>query len=135
MVEYASLTAALAGLFASLSVVIGAARLPASAVDATALVAAAARSNHVSSSQAHGAFAGAPYARPALRYLYSVGWVWAAANAGTCKAALLLGAKPSQAAAQAFAQAPNLVERLRSSRISLPEAATAVGQGITAGCG
>jgi hypothetical protein len=134
VVEYASLTAALAGLFASISVVIGAARLPANELHAGALVSAAARSSHVSGSQARGAFEAAPYSAPALRYLYSLGWIWATANATTCKAALLLGAKPAAAAAQAFQQTPSLAERLRTDRISLTRAATAVGQGITAGC-
>ena len=134
VVEYASLTAALAGLFASLSVVIGPGRLPANDLNAAALVSAAARSSHVSGSQAHGAFEAAPYSTPVLRYLFSVGWVWAASNATTCKAAQLFGAKPSAAAAQAFQQAPKLVERLRTDRISVTQAAAAVGQGITAGC-
>ncbi len=134
MVEYASLTAALAGLFASLSVAIGPGRLPANDLSAAALVSAAARSSHVSSSQARGAFEAGPYHTPALRYLYSVGWVWADSNATTCKAALLFGAQPSDAAAQAFQQAPKLVERLRTDRISLTRAAAAVGQGISAGC-
>ena len=101
VVEYASLTAALAGLFASISVVIGAARLPANDLSAAALVSAAAHSGHVAGSQAHRAFETAPYSMPALRYLYSVGWVWAASNAKTCKAALLFGAKPSDVHAQA----------------------------------
>ena len=91
-------------------------------------------SSHVSSAQARAAFEAAPYHAPALRYLYSVGWVWAASNATPCRAALLFGAQPSDAAAQAFQQAPKLVERLRTDRISLTRAAAAVGQGITAGC-
>ena len=128
MVEYASLTAALAGLFASLSVAIGPGRLPANDLSAAALVSAAARSSHVSSSQARGAFEAGPYHTPALRYLYSVGWVWADANATTCKAALLFGAQPSDAAAQAFQQAPKLVERLRTDRISLTRAAAPSGK-------
>ena len=107
VVEYGSITAALAILVTSLSGVLSSVgTLPASDLKATALVSAAARSQHVSGPEARAAYAKAPYRRPVLRYLYAVGWVGAAKDRAKCRAALLLGPKPSDAVAEALRRTP-----------------------------
>jgi hypothetical protein len=134
MVEYSSLTAALTTLFSSLAIVVGSFQLPTSATSASALVSAAASSHHVSATLARAAYASAPYRRPALRYLYAVGWIGGAADVTACKAALLLGLDPTTSAAQALQQTPKLLGRLRAAHIDSSQAATVVGGGIRQGC-
>jgi TctA family transporter len=134
VVEYSGLTAALAVLVSSISGVFVSA-LPSTSARAAALVAAAARSNHVSAPAARAAYARARYRKPALGYLYAVGWVDAASHASSCKAALLLGPDPRTGAAQAIRAQPKFVARLRAAHIGVNQAAAAIGRGITEGCG
>ena len=135
MVEYAGITAAITLLVSSLSGVAGSiAQLPLNEVRATALVATAARSHHVSGPEAQAAYANAPYHKPLLRYVYAVSWVAAASDRAACKAALLLGPKPSEAAVQAIRRTPKLLVRLRAAHLTLSQAAAAMGRGTTDGC-
>ena len=90
MAEYATVTAALAMLASSLTGAFGSV-LPSTDAKAVSIVSAVARSHHFSGSQARGAYGQAPYRKPALRYLYTVGWVSAASDLNSCKAAQLLG--------------------------------------------
>ena len=134
MVEYASITAALAGLVSSLSVVLGSTTAALNATSATGLVSAAARTYHLSGAQARSVYGRAPYGKPALRSLYAVGWMGADSNIAACKAALLLGPSPSDAAAQALRGNPKLLSRLRASGVTVSQAAAAIGRGYTDGC-
>ena len=135
VVEYGSITAALAVLVTSLSGVLSSVgTLPASDLKATALVSVAAGSQHVSRTEARAAYAKAPYRRPVLRYLYVVGWVSAAKDGPKCRAALLLGPKPSTAAAEALRRTPKLLARLRAAHVTISQAATAIGRGVVDGC-
>jgi hypothetical protein len=135
VVEYASITAALAILAGALSGAIGSVRaLPATDGGATPLVLAAARSRHVSGSEARAAYAKAPYRKPVLRYLYSVAWVAAASDRAKCEAQLLLGPDPREVASAAIRQAPKLLTRLRAAHITVSQAATAIGRGTRDGC-
>src|SRR5947207_3655651 len=101
MIEYATVTAALAMLASSLSGALGSV-LPSSDVKAASAVATIARSHHLSAPAARAAYEKAPYGRPALRYLYAVGWVGSASDLSSCKAAQVLGPDPAVAAAQAL---------------------------------
>jgi hypothetical protein len=135
MVEYASLTAALAILATSLTGAIGSVgALPASDAKASALVSAAARSQRVAPAQARDAYARAPYGKPALRYLYAVGWVGAAHDRARCAADQLLGPKPGDVAA-AIRRTPKLLARIRAAGVTVGQAATALGRGAKDGCG
>ena len=135
MVEYASITAALAILASSLSGAIGAVgALPATNAKATVLVASAARSQHVSGAEARTAYAKAPYRKTALRYLYAIAWVAAAKDRARCQAQLLLGPDPREAAAAAIRHAPGLLTRLRAAHLTVGQAATAMGRGTKDGC-
>ena len=135
VVEYASITAALAILASSLAGVVGSvATLPATDAKATALVAAAATAHHVSKADARAAYAKAPYRLPVLRYFYAVGWVGAAQDRARCVAELLLGPKPSDAAGAAIKQTPKLLAKIRAAKITVRQASTALGRGATDGC-
>ena len=135
VVEYGSITAALAILASSLSGAIGAVgALPATNAKATALVASAARSQHVSGSEAKTAYEKAPYRRTALRYLYAVAWVAAAKDRAKCQAQLLLGPDPRESAAAAIRHSPKLLTRLRAAHLTIGQAATALARGTRDGC-
>lgn len=135
VVEYGSITAALAILVTSLSGVLSSVgTLPASDLRANALVSAAARSQHVSGPEARAAYARAPFRRPVLRYFYGVGWVSAAEDRSKCRAALLLGPEPRKAAADALRRTPKLLVRLRAAHVTINQAATAIGRGVVDGC-
>jgi hypothetical protein len=133
MVEYATVTAALAMLASSLSGALGSV-LPSSDAKATAAVATIARSHHLAGPVARAAYAKAPYSRPALRYLYAVGWVSAASDLGSCKAAQILGPDPTVAAAHALRGSPKTLAMLRAAHVSVGQAAAAIGRGTTDGC-
>jgi hypothetical protein len=124
----------LAALFSSLSIVAHSISIPLTSVGAQALAASTASSHGVAGASGKAAYASAPFKKPALRYLYSVGWVGAASNVPQCKAALLLGPDPVTAAAQALQQSPTLLARLRKARITPSQAAAAIGRGYKDGC-
>ena len=133
MVEYATITAALALLGSSLSGALGSV-LPATDAKAAAAVTSIARTHHLSAPAARAAYAKAPYSRPALRYLYAVGWVGSASDLSACKAAQILGPDPTAAADHALRASPKLLALLRAAHITVAQAATAIGRGTTDGC-
>ena len=134
MVEYASVLSAVSFFVASLTGVYGRV-LPTTTVRATALAASVAGSHHVSSAKARRAYAAAPYQKPALRYLYTVGWIGSAADLAACKAAQVLGPDPTAAATQSLEASPQALAVLRASHVTVAEAAAAIGRGTTDGCG
>jgi hypothetical protein len=133
IVEYATITAALAMLASSLSGALGSA-LPSTDATATAAVATIARSHHLAGPVARAAYRKAPYHQPALRYLYAVGWISAASDLSSCKAAQVLGPDPTEAAAHALRGSPKTLAMLRAAQVSVGQAATAIGRGTTDGC-
>jgi hypothetical protein len=134
MAEYATLAGSLAALFSSLSIVAHSISVPLTSVAAQAMAATTAQSHGMSGPAGRTAYANAPFRKPALRYLYSVGWVGAASNIPACKAALVLGGSPIPAAAQALQSSPALLARLKAARISPTQASTAIGRGFQDGC-
>jgi hypothetical protein len=134
VVEYATITAALASLVSSLSLVLGSTTAALNSTNAAVLVSSAARTYHVSGTEAHTAYGHAPYRKPGLRYLYTLGWVGADSNLAACKAALVLGPDPSAAAAQALRGNPKLLTRLQASGITVTQAAAAIAHGYADGC-
>ncbi|HZO97070.1 MAG TPA: hypothetical protein VFB42_06835 [Gaiellaceae bacterium] len=133
VVEYATVTAALALLASSLSGALGSA-LPASDVEAAALVGSIARSHHLSGARARAAYRHAPYRKPALRYLYAVGFVGSASDPAACRAARVLGPDPKAAAADALRRSPQSLAAVRGAHVTLAQAAAAIGRGTVAGC-
>jgi hypothetical protein len=102
---------------------------------ATALVASAARSQHVSGSAARTAYENAPYKKAALRYLYSIAWVAAAKDEAKCRAQLWLGPDPTEAAVAGVRRTPQLLSRLRVAHVTVAQAAAALARGTKDGCG
>ncbi len=131
--EYATVTAALSLLASSLTGTLGSA-LPSSNAKAAAAVATIARSHHVSGARARAAYEHAPYRTPALRYLYSIGWVSAASDLNACKAAQVIGPNPVTAATQALRGPQKTLALLRSAHVTVGAAAAAIGRGTTDGC-
>lgn len=135
MVEYASITAALAILALSLGGTLGSAvALPSTDGKAAVLVSRVAVKEKVQGAEARAAYARAPFRRPALRYLYVVGWVTAAKDRTACQGALLLGPEPKVVATQLIRRSPKILERLRSAHVTVGQAATALGRGTKDGC-
>ena len=135
VVEYASITAALAILASSLGGALGSSVvLPSTDAKASALVAKVAAKQRVPGADARSAYARAPFRRPVLRYLYVVGWVTAAKDRAACQAALLLGPKPKDVAAQLIRRSPKMLARLRPAHVTVNQAATALGRGTNDGC-
>lgn len=133
MVEYATITAAMAILAASLAGAFGSV-LPSTDVKAATAVSRVAAKQGVSGADARAAYAKAPFRRPVLRYLYAVGWVGAAKDLASCQAGLFLGPGPNVAAAQSIRRSPKVLARLRAARVTVSQAATALGRGATDGC-
>ena len=133
MGEYAAVTAAISLLGSSLSGVYASA-LRSNDVKTAGLVASLARTHHLSATEARTAYKHAPYGRPALRYLYALGWLSAASNLSFCKLEQALGGDPATATAQSLRGSPKIVAVLRSAHVTVSEAAAAIGRGTTDGC-
>lgn len=136
MVEYAGITAALAVLVSSLGGLAAdvGTTLPATHARAVHLVSTAAKREHVRAAQARLAYRKAPYRTAALKYLYTVGWVGATADAATCMVGRLLGPPPKREVLAALGRSPALLAALRKARIPRAAAATAIARGVTDAC-
>jgi hypothetical protein len=134
MGEYAAVTAAISLLASSLTGAFGSA-LSSNDVKTAALVASLARTHNLSATEARAAYKHAPYGRPALRYLYALGWLSAASNPTFCKLEQALGGDPATATAQSLRSSPKIVATLGKAHITVTDAATAIGRGTTDGCG
>jgi hypothetical protein len=133
MGEYAAVTAAISLLASSLTGAFGSA-LSSSDAKTAGLVASLARAHHLSATEADVAYKHAPYGRPALRYLYALGWLSAQSNPTFCKLEQALGGDPANATAQSLRTSPKIVAVLRSAHITVSSAAAAIGRGTTDGC-
>ena len=134
MAEYATVVSSLAALISSLAMLGHSIQVPFTAASGKVMAVSVAHAHGVPGPQGKVAYASAPYRKPALRYLYSVGWVGAASNIPACKAALLLGGDPATAAAKALQQSPALLARLRGAHVTASQASAAVASGFEAGC-
>jgi hypothetical protein len=132
--EYATLVSSLAALFSSVAMLGHSIQVPLTTASGQLMAASLARAHGMTGPQGKAAYASAPFRRPALRYLYSAGWVSAASNIPACKAALLLGGDPGTAATQALQQSPALLARLRGAHVTTSQASAAVAGGFQAGC-
>ncbi len=135
MAEYAGLTAVLAVLLTSVGgLVTSIQALPATSAQATRLVAAGASRAKVAIPEARRAYRAAPYRKPALKYLYAVGWIGAASSRDACRQALVLGS-PRADVLHALERSAEIRLRLRRAKIPRAVAAAAVARGFSAGCG
>ena len=99
-----------------------------------AAVAQAARAEKVPVAGAKSAYKRAPYTKPALRYLYGLGWIGGTKNAGQCGLTLLGEGAAKERAAQEMRGNTKLVAQLKKRGISVSAAAGAVTKGVVSAC-
>src|SRR5262245_11950090 len=99
-----------------------------------AAVAKAAKQQKVSVAGAKAAYKQAPYRKPALKYLYGLGWVGGTKNPGGCGLTLLGKNTAKEQAARDIHGNSRLVQQLRKRGISVSAAANAVTQGVVSAC-
>jgi hypothetical protein len=94
----------------------------------------AARAQSVSPAGAKAAYRSAPYAKPALRYLYALGWIGGTKSPGQCGLALLGQKAVQQQAAREIRSNAKLMAQLKKRAVSAAAAAGAVTKGIVSAC-
>src|SRR5262245_22627888 len=99
-----------------------------------AAVAKAAQAQKVSSAGAKSAYKRAPYSKPALKYLYALGWIGGTKNAGQCGLTLLGQNAAKDQAAREMRENRSLVAQLKRRGISVAAAAGAVTKGVVSAC-
>ena len=132
--EYAILTSALALMLTGSD---GAVRdLPQSVAKAQVAAAQAARRVGVSATGARRAVtaAPAPHGRPALRYLYALGWIAAHKDKLTCALVRATGSDVRSAARREFRRLKGMAAALRRAKATEAQAAAAFDAGFRAGC-
>jgi hypothetical protein len=136
IVEYAGLVSAFALLAATLSGSYGqnVAAVFASGATGVSAVAKAARAEKVPPAQAKAAYMRAPYKKPALKYLYAMGWIGGAKNIGQCGLALLGQNAATRHTERQIRANPKLMTQLRKRAVSAGTAATALVKGVVSAC-
>ena len=136
IVEYAGLVSAFALLAATLSGSYGqnVAAVFASSGAGVTTVAKAARSQHVSSSGAKAAYKRAPYGKPALKYLYAMGWIGGTRNRAQCGLTLLGQDAAKEQTERQIRSNAKLMAQLRKRAVSASTAATALVKGVVSAC-
>lgn len=136
MVEYASLTAALALLTATLAGSLGhsAARVPVSDAAALQLVTSNARMQKAPVAGARAAYRTAPYSKPALKYVFAVGWISGVKDRASC---LFTRVSPKPAEKEATGEIrrnAKVAAKLRGRGVSATQASSALVRGIVSAC-
>ena len=99
-----------------------------------AAVGKAAKAQKVSQEGATSAYRKAPYAKPALKYLYALGWIGGTRNPGQCGLTLIGQDAAKSQAAQDMRKNAKLVAQLKRRSVSVSAAATAVTKGVVSAC-
>ena len=135
-VEYAGILAAVSLMAITLTGAYGknvAAVFESSGVGITA-VAKAAKAQKVAPAGAKAAYKRAPYVKPALKYLYALGWIGGTKNPGACGLTLLGEGAARDQAAREMRSNTKLVAQLKKRAISVSAAANAVTKGVVSAC-
>ena len=135
-VEYAGILAAVSLMAIALTGAYGrnvAAVFDTSSVGVTAVVKAA-KAQKVSVAGAKAAYLRAPYKKPALRFLYGLGWIGGTKNLAQCGLTSLGPGAARDAAVQDMRKNPKLVAQLKRRGISVSAAANAVTNGVVSAC-
>ena len=135
-VEYAGILAAVSLMAITLTGAYGknvAAVFESSGVGITA-VAKAAKAQKVAPAGAKAAYKRAPYVKPALKYLYALGWIGGTKNSGACGLTLLGESAARDQAAREMRSNTKLVAQLKKRAISVSAAANAVTKGVISAC-
>jgi hypothetical protein len=94
----------------------------------------AAKAQKVAPAGAKAAYKRAPYVKPALKYLYALGWIGGTKNPGQCGLTLLGQGAAREHAARDMRAKPSLVAQLKKRGISVSAAANAVTKGVVSAC-
>ena len=132
IVEYAGIVAAISLLAATLTGAYGnnVAAVFASSGASVAAVAKAAQKERVSTAGAKAAYKRAPYAKPALKYLYALGWIGGTKNLSQC-GLMLLGTDASKDYTQRQIRGnAKLMAQLKKRAISAKTAASSLVEGV-----
>ena len=135
-VEYAGILAAVSLMAITLTGAYGknvSAVFESSGVGITA-VAKAAKAQKVAPAGAKAAYKRAPYVKPALKYLYALGWIGGTKNPGGCGLTLLGEGAAKDQAAREMRSNTKLVAQLKKRAISVSAAANAVTKGVVSAC-
>ena len=135
-VEYAGILAAVSLMAITLTGAYGknvSAVFESSGVGITA-VGKAAKAQKVAPAGAKAAYKRAPYVKPALKYLYAVGWIGGTKNSGACGLTLLGEGAARDQAAREMRSNTKLVAQLKKRAISVSAAANAVTKGVVSAC-
>ena len=135
-VEYAGILAAVTLLAATLTGAYGQSvtAVFASSSAGVASAAKAAKTQKVSPAGARAAYSRAPYKKPALKYLYALGWIGGTKNPGQCGLALLGQDAAKDQAAREMRSNAKLVAQLKKRSVSVSAAANAVTRGVVSAC-
>lgn len=136
IVEYAGLVSAFALLAATLSGSYGqnVAAVFASGATGVNAVGKAAHSQHVSSAGARVAYKRAPYSKPALKYLYALGWIGGMKNRAQCGLTLLGKDAAKEQTERQIQSNAKLKAQLRKRAVSVRAAAGALVKGVVSAC-
>ena len=136
VVEYAGILAAVSLLAVTLTGAYGkdVTAVFASSGAGVSAAAKAAHAQHVSSTGAKTAYKRAPYAKPALKYLYALGWIGGTKNRTQCGLTLLGEGAARDQAAEGIRANRKLVTQLRRRGISVSAAANALTKGVVSAC-
>ena len=99
-----------------------------------AVVGKAAKAQKVSPAGAKIAYRRAPYKKPALKYLYALGWIGGTRNHGQCGLTLLSPDAARDVATSQIRGNAKLKAQLKRRGISAVAAATAVTKGVVSAC-
>jgi len=99
-----------------------------------AAVGKAARAQKVSPAGAKTAYRRAPYAKPALKYLYALGWIGGTKNQTQCGLTLLSPDAARDVATAQIRGSSTLSGQLKRRGVSAASAATALTKGVVSAC-
>jgi hypothetical protein len=136
VVEYAGILAAVSLMAATLTGAYGqtVTAVFASSGAGIASAANAAKVQKVPPAGAKAAYKRAPYAKPALKYLYALGWIGGTKNPGQCGLTLLGEGAAKDQAADGIRKNAKLVAQLKRRSISVSAAANALTKGVVSAC-
>ena len=136
IVEYAGIVAAISLLAATLTGAYGqnVAAVFASGSAGVTAATKAARAQGVPVAGAKAAYKRAPYTRPALKYLYALGWIGGMKNRGQCGLTLLGTDAAKEQATREIRQNRKLMTQLKKRAISARVAANALVSGVVSAC-
>ncbi len=99
-----------------------------------AAVGKAAQAQKVSQAGAKTAYRRAPYGKPALKYLYAIGWIGGTKHPGQCGLTLLGQGAAKDQAGNDMRKNAKLVAQLKRRGVSVTAAAAAVTKGVVSAC-